>query len=124
MNVEMLSQTHHDNFTGVSDGFWKDEGESRGIGAKPPNKLQNSPTSESPTNFPSSAAFEQLAAGLYFHCKGKKRKEKREIVKKIPTYCCHLTFSTMLILCDILNNLQTFSPFLYGRVATAEEENF
>ena len=41
------------------------------MGAKPPNKLQNSPTSESPTNFPSSAAFERLAVGISFPSKGR-----------------------------------------------------
>lgn len=122
MNLERLRQTHQNSFTeGVSDCFWK-EGESRGMGAKPPNKLQNSPTSESPTNFPSSAAFQELAAGISFPWKSKKKKKKE--IKKIPTYCSHLTFSTMLILFDILNNLQSFSSFLYARVAPTEEENF
>ena len=72
LNPGWLKHTHQNSFTdGASDCFWTEEGESRGMGAKPPNKLQNSPTSESPTNFPSSAAFERLAVGISFPSKGR-----------------------------------------------------
>lgn len=77
-----ILKTHQNSFTeGVSDCFWK-EGESRGMGAKPPKKLQNSPTSESPTNFPSSASFQELAARISFPWKSKKKRKKRERLKR------------------------------------------
>jgi len=40
------------------------------------------------------------------------------------TYSGHFTGSTMLVLLDVLNNLQSFSPFLSARVAPTKEENF
>jgi hypothetical protein len=53
-----------------------------------------------------------------------KNQWRKKKVVYIPTYCGHLTFSTMLIILDILNNLQTFGSFLNGRVATTEEKDF
>jgi len=51
-------KTHQNNCENGESDCFSTQGESLGIGAYPPKKLQNSPTSGSPTSFPSSAAPE------------------------------------------------------------------
>lgn len=90
------------------------------MGAKPPKRTQNSPESDSVSNFPSSAMWDSFFQVTNKELTSENRYQNHIIGNSALTNNCNITFPFMIFFFQKLYNFQSLGSFLNVGICTIE----